>query len=78
LKDIKFGDEMILNSGAGIKRYRVEQLMIVEPGAVDVLDHTDDTSITLVTCYPFYFVGHAPQRFIVRAVLQEDFLISGG
>ena len=78
LKDIKFGDEMILNSGTGFKRYRVAQLMIVEPSAVDVLDHTEDTSITLVTCYPFYFVGHAPQRFIVRAVLQEDSLISGG
>ena len=78
LKDIKFGDEMILNSGTGFKRYRVEQLMIVEPSAVDVLDHTEDTSITLVTCYPFYFVGHAPQRFIVRAVLQEDSFVSGG
>lgn len=78
LKDIKLGDEMILNSSAGIKRYRVKDLMIVEPGAVDVLDHTEDASITLVTCYPFYFVGHAPQRFIVRAVLQEDSFISGG
>jgi sortase A len=78
LKDIKFGDEMILNSGAGEKRYRVQELMIVEPSAVDVLDHTEDTSITLVTCYPFYFVGHAPQRFIVRAVLQENHLVSGG
>lgn len=78
LKDIKFGDELILNSGTGFKRYRVEQLMIVEPTAVDVLDHTEDTSITLVTCYPFYFVGHAPQRFIVRAVLQEASFISGG
>jgi LPXTG-site transpeptidase (sortase) family protein len=72
LKDIKFGDEMIVNSGAGLKRYRVEQLMIVEPSAVDVLDQTENTSITLVTCYPFYFVGHAPQRFIVRAVLQDE------
>jgi sortase A len=78
LKDIKFGDELVLNSSAGPKRYRVEQLMIVEPSAVDVLDHTQDTSITLVTCYPFYFVGHAPQRFIVRAVLQEDSFVSGG
>lgn len=78
LKDIKFGDEMIVSSSAGLKRYRVEQLMIVEPSAVEVLDPTDDTSITLVTCYPFYFVGHAPQRFIVRAVLQDDSLITGG
>lgn len=78
LKDIKFGDEIILNSSAGPRRYRVEQLLIVEPSDVGVLDQTQDASITLVTCYPFYFVGHAPQRFIVKAVLQEDSLISGG
>lgn len=78
LKDIEFGDELILSSSAGMKRYRVEQLMIVEPSAVEVLDPTEDTSITLVTCYPFYFVGHAPKRFIVRAVLQDDLLITGG
>ena len=78
LKDIEFGDELILSSSAGMKRYRVEQLMIVEPSAVEVLDPTEDTSITLVTCYPFYFVGHAPQRFIVRAVLQDNLFITGG
>ena len=78
LKDITFGDEMIVSSGNALRRYRVEQLMIVEPSAVDVLDHTEDTSITLVTCYPFYFVGHAPKRFIVRAVLQEETLLKGG
>ena len=78
LKDITFGDEMIINSGNALRRYRVEQLMIVEPSALDVLDHTEDISITLVTCYPFYFVGHAPMRFIVRAVLQEETLLKGG
>ena len=78
LKEIKFGDEMIVNSGTALRRYRVEELMIVEPSAVEVLDDTEDTSITLVTCYPFYFVGHAPQRFIVRAVLQEETFLMGG
>ena len=71
LKDIKFGDELIVTSLNGPQAYRVEQLMIVDPSSVDVLDQTEETAITLVTCYPFYFVGHAPQRFIVRAVLQE-------
>ena len=78
LKEIKFGDEMIVNSGTALRRYRVEELMIVEPSAVEVLDDTEDTSMTLVTCYPFYFVGHAPQRFIVRAVLQEETSLLGG
>ena len=71
LKDIKFGDEMIVTSVNGPQTYRVEQLMIVDPSTVEVLDQTEETAITLVTCYPFYFVGHAPERFIVRAVLQE-------
>jgi len=40
----------------------------VDPDDVSVLDPTPTRSITLVTCYPFYFIGSAPQRFIVRAV----------
>lgn len=71
LKDIKFGDELVLTSANGTHTYTVEQLMIVDPSTVEVLDPTPENAITLVTCYPFYFVGHAPERFIVRAVLQE-------
>jgi sortase (surface protein transpeptidase) len=40
-----------------------------------VLDPSGDQRITLVTCYPFYFVGHAPQRYIVRAQLDESLSI---
>ena len=72
LKDIKFGDELVLTSANGTDTYLVQQLMIVDPSAIDVLDPTPEKAITLVTCYPFYFVGHAPERFIVRAVLRED------
>jgi sortase A len=72
LKDIRFGDEISVTTPAGKQTYVVEQLMIVDPSAVEVLDYTPVPSITLVTCYPFYFVGHAPERFIVRAVLQEQ------
>ncbi len=52
--------------------YRVEWTEIVEPTRVDVLDSTATRSLTLVTCYPFVFVGHAPQRFIVRARQVEE------
>jgi sortase A len=51
--------------------YRVSDITIVYPEDVYVLDPTDEPAITLVTCYPFYFVGHAPQRYIVRAVLDD-------
>jgi len=47
--------------------YQVEWSLVVEPRRVDVLDSTATRSLTLVTCYPFAFVGHAPKRFVVRA-----------
>ena len=71
LKDIQFGDEITLTTANGTQTFIVEQLMTVDPSAVEVLYNTEKTAITLVTCYPFYYVGHAPERFIVRAVLQE-------
>ena len=71
LKDIMFGDELVLTSAHGDQTFVVQQLMVVDPSAVEVLAPTDESAITLVTCYPFYYVGHAPERFIVRAVLQE-------
>ena len=71
LKDIKFGDELLLTTMAGVQTYRVEELQIVDPSAIEVLNDRGKATITLVTCYPFYFVGHAPERFIVHATLQE-------
>ena len=50
-------------------RYVVRNTKIVSPADTSVLNNTADSTLTLVTCYPFYFVGAAPQRFIVQAVL---------
>jgi sortase A len=47
--------------------YRVEWTAVVEPRRVDLLDSTSTPSLTLVTCYPFQYVGAAPRRFVVRA-----------
>lgn len=71
LKDIELGDEITVTSAAGPETYIVSELSIVPPSAVEVLDPTEMPSVTLVTCYPFYFVGHAPERFIVRAEKKE-------
>ena len=68
LKDIQAGDALELETLRGAEAYRVERVWIVSPDDVSVLDPTPARSITLVTCYPFYFVGSAPQRYIVRAV----------
>ena len=67
LKDIRVGDILELESIGRVDSYRVERTWIVEPEDVSVLDPTSTPSVTLVTCYPFYFVGSAPHRFIVRA-----------
>lgn len=53
--------------------YTVEWSMVVEPDRIDTLDSTATPSLTLVTCYPFTFVGRAPQRFVVRARQLEAF-----
>ena len=62
------GDLLEIETLKSVDIYRVERTWIVDPDDVSVLDPTASPSITLVTCYPFYFVGSAPQRFIVRAV----------
>ena len=67
LKDIATGDRLALETLAGKREYRVTSIQIVDPTAVEVLAPTAAPALTLVTCYPFYFVGNAPQRFIVRA-----------
>jgi len=67
LKDIAVGDLIVIETLEGPADYAITELLIVEPPDVWVLDPTEVPSVTLVTCYPFYFVGSAPQRFIVRA-----------
>jgi sortase A len=72
LKDIVPGDVMELETLRTTVTYRVERTWIVEPDDVSVLDPTPSGAVTLVTCYPFYFIGSAPQRFIVRARAASD------
>lgn len=67
LKRVKIGAEMILTTSDRVYRYRIAKAFIVNPEDVYVLDPTEDPTLTLVTCYPFEFIGHAPRRFIVQA-----------
>ena len=67
LKDVRVGNVLQLERLDGTETYRIVATTIVDPSDVSVLAATDKQAITLVTCYPFYFVGSAPQRFIVRA-----------
>ena len=76
LKDIVPGDLIELDTLHGTEAYRIERTWVVTPEDVYVLDPTPTRAITLVTCYPFYFVGSAPERFIVRALRVGDSRIS--
>ena len=67
LRNILAGDVITLTTPGGTYRYRVDSTQIVSPDNVAVLDSDGGEVLTLVTCYPFYFLGSAPQRFIVRA-----------
>jgi len=67
LRNIHKEDEITLTTLHGSYRYRVDSTQVVGPEDIQVLSATFDDILTLVTCYPFYFVGPAPKRFIVRA-----------
>jgi sortase A len=67
LKDVTVGDTVELRTPTGTVTYKVDQVSIVAPEDVSVLNPKASPSLTLVTCYPFYFVGSAPQRYIVSA-----------
>ena len=67
LKDVEAGDTLELETLSGIRTYVIDKISIVNPEDVYVLAPTEESRITLVTCYPFYFVGNAPLRYIVQA-----------
>jgi sortase A len=71
LKDVELGMDIYLEQGGRTLRYHIVEISIVTPEESAVLAPTDRPSVTLVTCYPFYFVGSAPKRFIVRGELDE-------
>jgi sortase A len=71
LKDVKIDDVIEVQTVDRTLRYRVTETLIVKPTDVFVLEPTEEPSVTLVTCYPFYFVGHAPERYIVKGTLER-------
>ena len=68
LKDIKLGDTIEILTPSGIQEFEVSDITIVDALEVSVLDPTDTTVLTLITCHPFYYQGYAPDRYIVRAI----------
>jgi len=71
LKDVHIGDTMDLYTEKGNSRYLVDEIVIVPPEDVSVLAPRSRPALTLVTCYPFYFVGNAPLRYVVSATTMD-------
>jgi sortase A len=67
LRNIQQDDEVTLTTLTATYRYRVDSTQVVGVEDTEVLNDSEGSTLTLVTCYPFYFVGPAPNRFIVRA-----------
>ena len=72
LKDIHEGDRIELTTSMETETYTIDRIVIVSPEDVSVLAPRSRASITLVTCYPFYYVGSAPQRYIVQASIDPS------
>jgi sortase A len=72
LKDVGVGDTMELETIAGTQTYVIDSIKLVDPKDVSVLKNQSIPELTLVTCFPFYFAGSAPQRYIVRGYLRGE------
>ena len=66
LKDVAPGDRIQLFTPDGVFSYEVDWIQVVDPDRIDLLADTFGPALTLVTCYPFHWVGNAPKRFVVR------------
>ncbi len=62
------GDAIEIATLAEQHTYHVNEISIVDPLNVSVLEPTTDATLTLITCYPFHYIGNAPERYIVRAI----------
>lgn len=72
LRGVRSADVILLTTPYGVFRYVVDGMEIVDPHDVQVLAPTPDPELTLVTCYPFTYIGRAPKRFIIHARQQES------
>lgn len=72
LKNIEKGDEILLTRNGQTWRYRVDEMSIVSPDNIAPLQPSRTPVLNLITCYPFYYLGSAPKRFIVHATLENE------
>jgi len=67
LKNIRRDDEILLQTATGIAKYEVDWIQITAPGDGGIVLPSTKSALTLVTCYPFHYIGAAPERYVVHA-----------
>jgi sortase A len=72
LGELRSGDDITLTTLRGAYRYRVESTHVVDPSDEEVLDTSPEPTLTLITCYPFHYIGPAPRRFVVVARQNQE------
>lgn len=72
LEGVQMGDEITVHHEAGTSIYVVTNMKVTQPDDTEILKDREGMTVTLITCYPFNFVGSAPQRFIVSAEIKRD------
>jgi len=72
LRDLRSGDDIQIQSISGVSNYKVDWLQIIDPKDTAILTPSSGSELTLVTCYPFHFIGSAPERFAAHAHKLKD------
>lgn len=72
LRNIQVDDDIWIHMAGDRVHYRVSWFRVVSASELSVLAQTTDATLTLVTCFPFWFIGPAPERFVVRAIRAAD------
>jgi LPXTG-site transpeptidase (sortase) family protein len=74
MKDMEVGDDILIQTTRGVQKYEVSSISIVPKSDISPLASSTEKMLTIVTCYPFYFVGNAPKRYIVKATAVDPSL----
>jgi len=76
LRNIQIGDKVIVTTTTSAIHYFIDTIDIITPTDMEILDPTSGPTLTLVTCYPFEFIGNAPMRYVIRATPRQN--VGGG
>jgi sortase A len=72
LRNIQIGDKVIVTTTTSSIQYFIDTIDIITPTDMEILDPTSGPTLTLVTCYPFEFIGNAPMRYVIRATPRQN------